>query len=197
MKKQACKIVAVEHLTLDGVYQGPATADEDTRNGFTAGGWSVAGSTPQLQELIGKYMAGGWSLLAGRTTYEKLYEGWEIRQPESAMAKALRQVQKFVLSHTDPELPWENTTLLSGEAAVAELKNSHDKTLVIFGSGILTRSLLKAGLVDELLLMIHPVTVGNGFRFFSQEMPLTPFKLAAEITTEKGVIVATYQYPTK
>jgi len=74
-----CKVVAVEHLTLDGVYQAPARRDEDDRGGFEHGGWSAAADDPEMQKAIGGYMSKGWSLLVGKTTYEDLYEGWQVR----------------------------------------------------------------------------------------------------------------------
>jgi len=189
------KIVAVEHLTLDGVYQAPARADEDTRSGFAHGGWSKAGDDPKMQQVIGSRMAGGWSLLVGRTTYEDLYEGWQIRQPSNPMTNALRNVGKFVATRQAAcTLPWENSTRLSGEGAetVAKLKREHDKTLIVFGSGALLRSLLRSALVDELVLMIHPLVLGTGLRLF-EEAPLVKMTLLDQMTTETGVIVATYR----
>lgn len=195
MAKKSCKVVAIEHLTLDGVYQAPGRSDEDIRDGFKHGGWAMAGDDPKIQEVIGKCMGGGWSLLVGRTTYEDLYEGWPIRQPSSPMTQALTSVQKFVTCHDfNYKLPWENSTLLTGDATetVANLKEEHDKTLVIFGSGVLVRSLMQRELVDEFVLMIHPLVLGEGHRFFGDKNLFTKFKLADAITTETGVMVATY-----
>jgi dihydrofolate reductase len=189
------KIVAVEHLTLDGVYQAPARADEDQRGGFKYGGWSVADDDPEMQKVIGQHMASGWSLLVGRTTYEDLYEGWHVRQPSSPMTQALTNAQKFVASRdASYKLAWKNSTLLSGDAAesVAKLKKEHDKTLVIFGSGVLVGSLLRRRLVDDLLLMIHPVILGQGRRFFD-ELPFTKMTLADNMKTASGVMVSTYR----
>ena len=189
------KVVAVEHLTLDGVYQAPARADEDERDGFRHGGWSVAGDDPEMQRIIGRYMATGWSLLVGRTTYEDLYEGWHVRQPSNPITHALSNAQKFVVSRDARyKTAWQNSTLLSGDAAesVAKLKNEHDKTLVVFGSGVLVRSLLGSGLVDELLTMTHPVVLGEGRRFFD-DVPFTRLTLADTTRTASGVIISTYR----
>ena len=196
MANTPCKVVVIEHLTLDGVYQAPARADEDTRNNFKHGGWSMAGADPQMQQIIGKSMAGGWSLLAGRTTYEDLFEGWQVRQPSHPMTQALTDVQKFVASQNpNYKHPWKNSILLEGEAteAVAKLKKEHDKTLIVFGSGLLVHSLMQHGLVDEMILMIHPVVLGEGFRFFDQGTPFTRLKLQDKIITGTGVILANYQ----
>lgn len=190
------KIVAIEHLTLDGVYQAPARGDEDTRHSFKHGGWANAGDDPEMQGRIAKYMKGGWSLLVGRTTYEDLYEGWQVRQPSHPMTSALAGTQKFVVTHDETfKLPWTQSTLLAGDAleTVARLKRAHDKTLVIFGSAVLVRALLQGGLVDEFVLMIHPLVLGEGRRFFDQGTAATKLTLVEQVTTKTGVIVASYQ----
>jgi dihydrofolate reductase len=190
------KVVAIEHVTLDGVYQGPARPDEDRRDGFEFGGWgSKAGADPALQQAIGTHMGDEWSLLVGRITYEDFYGFWP-EQPSNFMTDALNTVQKFVASH-DPsyQLSWQNSTLLQGDAAdaVAELKQEHDKTLVIFGSGNLVQSLMRQNLIDEYVLMIHPLILGTGHRLFPEGSSHTQFKLVDQLTTESGVVVATYQ----
>lgn len=98
------KIIAIEHLSLDGVYQGPARPDEDTRHGFAHGGWASAGNAPEMQQVIGEAMGGPWSLLTGRITYEDLYGFWP-NQPPNPMTDALNKVTKFVVSRSSAHLP--------------------------------------------------------------------------------------------
>lgn len=195
MANNTTRIVAIEHLSLDGVYQAPARPDEDTRNHFKQGGWAMAGNHPSMQEFMGRYMTGGWSLLAGRTTYEDLFEGWAVRQPSSPMTQALANVQKFVVSH-NPHYPlaWTHSTLLAGDPvnAIVRLKKEHGKTLVIFGSGVLVRSLMKQGLIDEFLLMIHPLVLGSGYRFFDEGVTGN-LTLKEATVTGTGVVMAIYQ----
>ncbi|TPJ41594.1 dihydrofolate reductase family protein [Mesorhizobium sp. B2-7-1] len=189
------RVVAIEHLTLDGVFQAPARADEDTRNGFAHGGWGIPGSDAQMQEAIGRAMAGGWSLLAGRTTYEDLREAWAVRQPASPMTRALTGAQKFVASHDAGYEPrWENSTLLAGDAgeAVCALKQGHDKALIMFGSGKLLRALMRHGLVDELVLMVHPLVLGEGSRLFEPGQAPSTLKLSSQLSTAAGVAILTY-----
>jgi len=195
-----CKVIAIEHISLDGVYQAPARTNEDRRDGFKFGGWSNASEAHEAtQGAVSKYMQKGWRLLAGQTTYEDLYEGWHVRQPEHQMTKALTNVEKFVASRDASYQPaWENSTLLKGDAteAVAKLKKEGGTPLIVFGSGVLVRSLMEKGLVDEFLLMIHPVVLGEGRKFFD-EAPFTNFKLIDEVTADTGVIIATYQVISK
>lgn len=193
---KSCKIVAIEHLSLDGVYQAPARADEDTRDGFLHGGWAIPRSDVKMQQAMGKSMANGWSLLMGRTTYEDLFEAWPTRQPDSPMTRALTSTQKFVVTN-NPGYPaaWQNTTILPGDAAetVARLKQEHDKALIIFGSGILVRTLIRQKLLDEMLLMIHPVVLGEGRKLFTPKILRSELKLTETSTTDAGVIIASYQ----
>ncbi|GAA0420004.1 deaminase reductase [Acrocarpospora corrugata] len=190
------KVIVIEHLTLDGVMQAPGHPDEDPRNGFRHGGWATRAQDPAMQEAVGARMSSAWSLLAGRTTYERFADYWP-RQAPNPFTEALDRVQKYVASTTLAEpLPWRNSTLLKGEAAdaVAGLKEELAENLVVFGSGVLVSSLLAGGLVDELLLLIHPLTLGSGRRLFPDSgSGLTTFDLVDSATTATGVIIATYQ----
>jgi dihydrofolate reductase len=190
------KVIVIEHLTLDGVMQAPGHPDEDPRDGFRHGGWATRAQDPAMQEAMGARMTSAWSLLAGRTTYERFADYWP-RQAPNPFTDALNQVRKYVASTTLAEpLPWQNSTLLKGDAAdaVAGLKKEIAENLVVFGSGVLVRSLMEHGLVDELLLLIHPLTLGPGRRLFPDSgAGLTGFELVDSATTGTGVIIATYR----
>lgn len=190
------RVVAVEHLTLDGVMQGPARPDEDCRDGFAYGGWAAANHDPAMQAAIGAQMGGGWSLLLGRISYEDLYGFWPKQAQPNPFTQALNDAEKFVASRTLAEpLPWQNSALLRGDAAdaVAALKREHAKTLVIFGSATLVRSLMRRGLVDGFVLMIHPLVLGTGRRLFTDEAPFTQLTLVDSATTATGVFIGTYR----
>src|SRR5262245_50602615 len=113
------KVVAIEHVTLDGVMQAPARPDEDPRDGFAHGGWAAAGNDPMMGTVIGGRMGSSWSLLVGRITYEDFARVWPNRPP-NPFTEALNAVEKFVASTTLTEpLPWRHSTLLKGDAADA------------------------------------------------------------------------------
>ena len=190
------KVVVIEHLTLDGVYQGPGRPDEDRRDGFEYGGWAAARNDPAMMEVMGARMGSSWSLLVGRTTYEDFASFWPNQSQPNPFTEVLNNVEKFVASTTLTEpLPWQNSILLKGAAAdaVAKLKKEHDKTLVIFGSGVLVQSLMRGNLIDEYVLQIHPLVLGKGRRLFPEGSPPTNFSLVDSVTTGTGVIIATYR----
>jgi dihydrofolate reductase len=191
------KVIAIEHLTLDGVMQAPGGVDEDPRDGFRHGGWaSDRGQDPAALNVMGERMSSAWSLLAGRTTYEQFAEYWP-KQPPNPFTEALNRAQKYVASTTLTEpLAWQNSTLLRGDVAdaVARLKADLDENLVVFGSGVLVRSLMPHGLIDELVLLIHPLVLGSGRRLFVESGPGLPaLELAESTTTKAGLVIAAYR----
>jgi dihydrofolate reductase len=189
------RVVVIQHLTLDGVMQAPGHAEEDPRDGFEHGGWAQTGNDPVMQDVMGARMGASWSLLLGRTTYERFADFWPRQEP-NPFTHALNRVRKYVASTTLAEpLGWVNSTLLTGDAAaaVAALRAEQEDTLVVFGSGVLVRSLARRDLVDEYVLQVHPLVLGSGRRLFPEAGPLAAFRLAGSVTTATGVIIATYQ----
>jgi len=186
------KVIAFLNLSLDGVMQAPARPDEDSRDGFTHGGWAAPYAA---MSAAGEVMGNAGSLLLGRRTYEDFYNVWPKRK-DSPYSAYMDNVQKYVVSRTLKEpLPWQNSTLLSGNLvnALTELKKSQNKDLVIMGSGELIQSLMPDNVVDEFVLLIHPLVLGQGRRLFADGVHSTPLELIRTKTTDKGVIAATYR----
>jgi dihydrofolate reductase len=190
------RIVAIEHISLDGVIQAPARADEDRRGGFALGGWAASNNDPAMQQFVGARMGDTWSLLVGRVTYEDLASVWPKMPRPNPIAESLDRVEKFVVSNTLSEpLPWKNSTLLKGDgaAAVASLKREHEKTLVVFGSAALLQSLMPRGLIDEYVLQIHPIVLGKGLRLFATDGTFSKLELVGSEKTKTGVLLAVYR----
>jgi dihydrofolate reductase len=188
------KVVVFNHLTLDGVMQAPGRPDEDRRGGFQHGGWAAARMDPVLGEVASQGMTRGGALLLGRRTYEDFAAFWPA-QGDNPFAVALSNSQKYVASRTLEEpLPWSNSTLLEGDAseAVARLREQPGGDLVVLGSGELIQSLMRGDLIDEYLLMIHPVVLGSGRRLFADGGASADLRLAGTRTSTTGVVVATY-----
>jgi dihydrofolate reductase len=194
------RIVVMNHVTLDGVMQGPARADEDTRDGFTRGGWASrpvrAAGDDGLSKAMGERMAAGGGLTGwvfGRRTYAQLLAAWNAQG--GPFKDALNNTPKYVASATATEpLAWPNSTLLRGDAveALRALKGEADGVLGIMGSGVLIGSLMAADLIDEYLLMIHPIVLGAGRRLFPDGAHAS-LRLTGSTTSAAGVIIATYE----
>jgi len=186
------KVVVFTNLTLDGVMQAPGRPDEDRRGGFEHGGWA----TPYAaMAQAGESMSYTGALLLGRRTYEDFYAFWP-NQTNNPYTEILNNTQKYVASTTLEEpLSWSNSTLLSGDAAeaVAKLKQEPGKDLLILGSGELIQSLMRRTLVDEYVLLIHPLVLGSGRRLFPDGGAFAALRLVATSTTNNGVVIATYQ----
>jgi dihydrofolate reductase len=184
------RIIVINHLTLDGVMQAPGRSDEDERGDFTHGGWATPGNDPAMFQAIGERMAKpGGGLLLGRRSYEDMLGTWNARG--GPFKDALNSTAKYVVSSSGAtRLDWPNSKLVHGDIpkAVAELKQAPGGNLVIMGSGQLIRSLLPHGLIDEYLLMIHPLVLGSG-----QDNHVAKLRLVDSNATGTGVILATYQ----
>jgi dihydrofolate reductase len=187
------RIVVMNQVTLDGVMQGPGLPDEDTRDGFGFGGWAVARGDDAMVAKMGERMGEDRAFLFGRRTYEDLLASWNAQG--GPFKEALNNARKYVASSLPTtKLEWPNSTLLSGDvpAAVADLKQSSGTTLVIMGSGVLIASLMAAELIDEYLLMIHPLVLGTGRHLFPGGTHAS-LRLVDSITTGTGVLIATYE----
>jgi dihydrofolate reductase len=190
------KIVVMNNVTLDGVVQAPGRADEDTRGGFSYGGWAsqnIDAPDPEIGAAMGVRMSQSDGLLFGRRTYEDLLTTWNAR---GGMFKdALNAAQKYVVSRSLSEpLPWPNSTLIAGDVveAVTELRSRPGRELHVMGSGELIETLMAHQLVDELLLMIFPVVLGTGRRLFSGDT-YAELDLVDSTATQSGVLIATYR----
>ncbi len=192
------RIVVMNHVTLDGVMQGPGRAEEDTRGGFTLGGWGHRSAAPDdaAGQAMGERMAAGGGLagwLFGRRTYEELLAYWNAQG--GPFKEALNNSPKYVASTTLTEpLRWPSSTLLRGDIvdAVRALKAQSGGVLAIMGSGVLIGSLMAADLIDEYLLMIHPLVLGTGRRLFPGGAHVS-LRLTGSVTSATGVVIGTYE----
>lgn len=192
------RVVVMNHLTLDGVMQGPGRPEEDRRGGFTLGGWGQRSATAgdAAGKAMGDRMAAGGGLagwLFGRRTYEGLLAHWNASG--GPFKEALNNTPKYIASSTLSEpLVWPNSTLLQGDVAnaVRELKARVGGVLAIMGSGELIGSLIAADLIDEYLLMIHPIVLGSGRRLFPNQVKVS-LQLIECTSTASGIVISTYE----
>lgn len=172
------KITVTNHLSLDGVMENPEV-------------WAHGREDDVMGAKLGEGMARHGALLLGRRTYEQFYAYWP-HQKDNPITDLLNRRQKYVASRSLEEpLPWENSTLVRGDEITA-LKERSGVDLSVLGSGDLLQTLMREDLVDEYLLMIHPLVLGSGQRMFTDGGPPLNLKLAESITTTTGVVIATY-----
>src|SRR5215204_559423 len=187
------QVIVTNNLTLDGVMQAPGGVEEDARDGFKHGGWAVPYNDHVKGRIMGEGMARRSALLFGRRTYEHFFKVWPGRT-DNPFSEVLDNTQKYVASRTLKEpLPWKNSTLLHGDAAdaVAALKSEPGDDLTILGSGELVRSLMRRNLIDQFILLIHPLVLGSGRRMFAGDGTSAKFRLASSTPTTTGGIIAT------
>src|SRR6476469_2289867 len=118
------RVVVINHVTLDGVMQAPGRADEDTRGGFTHGGWSQPYGDAAMGAAMGARLTQSGGLLLGRRTYEDVLGYWNTHS-DNPFTDPLNNAAKYIASTTLAEpLPWPNSTLLKGDIidAVRDLK---------------------------------------------------------------------------
>jgi len=167
-------------LTLDGVYQGPGGAEEDTSGGFTLGGWQAAFADAESGSAIMAGIKQMDALLLGRRTYEIFARYWPQRGNSNPIAEKFNAMDKYVVSRTLDGADWEGTAVLPTAEDAAGLKDEYQDVHVV-GSGALAGSLLAAGILDRLSLFLYPVTLGSGKRIFADGAGVpAAFTLAAD-----------------
>lgn len=181
-------------VTLDGVIQGPGSPEEDPSGSFEYGGWVAPYDDDSSDELMKRLMKPS-DLLLGRKTFEI----WENFWPQHASEwPGINEVNKYVLSNTRYDSPWSNTFFIKDLDAIKKLKADLSKGtetdhIQVWGSGELIQLLLQHDLVDELWLMIHPLTLGKGKKLFTNGPIPAAFELVESKITTSGVIMANYK----
>jgi len=190
------KLVVSTFVSLDGVYQGPGSPDEDRSDGFERGGWFV----PYMEQGF-LSQARGWleqagGLLLGRRTYESFSRDWpEMNKPDDAIGLMMNRLPKYVASATLGKAEWGPVTVLRSDIlnGVEALKGRDGGELQVHGSGSLGRSLLAAGLVDELRLIVAPVIVGAGHKLFGDSGEATAMRAVRNDTTPGGLNIQVFE----
>jgi dihydrofolate reductase len=186
------KIIVQEFITLDGVMQAPGGPDEDTSSGFKYGGWTA----PYYQEadaeadrFMQKVMA-STDLLLGRKTFDIFAAYWP---KHTDMWPGIMEVTKYCVSTTLSKSDWNNSAFLKNVDDIKKVKNSGDSDMKVIGSGNLAQTLFKNDLVDEMLLMTFPITLGTGKRLFAGGTIPAAFEMTDSLVTKNGVIYASYK----
>ena len=187
------KLTGAVFLSLDGIMQAPGGTEEDPSGGFRFGGWTV----PFWDEDMGpfeKILGSEYDLLLAKRTYDIFSAYWPYNQ-DNPIGARFQRINKYVLTHSDEPLSWENSHKLSGDTAVAVegLKRSEGRDLLIQGSSTLYAPLISAGLIDRLVLMTFPVVLGEGKSIFDRSLKPSGLKLVDSFVSGTGVVTAIYE----
>jgi len=187
------RIIGGAFISLDGVVQAPGGPDEDPTGGFAHGGWME----PIFEEAVGLQVdtlfAGDFDLLLGRRTYEIFAAHWPYAPEDNPIAGKFAKARKYVLTGSDVPLDWKGSHRLADLDALATLKAGDGPDLVIQGSSTIYPQLLSRGLIDRLVLMTAPVTLGAGKRLFGEDVPAGAFRLVEHRLGPGGMSMTTLE----
>jgi dihydrofolate reductase len=187
------RLTILEYISLDGVVQAPGGPDEDRDGGFAHGGWSAPFDDPVLDDTISAVHGAPFDLVLGRRTYDI----WSAHWPNAAgpLAEGMNAATKFVTTHRPGSLAWGPAQGLGPDikASVRQLKAGPGPDLLLWGSSAVTPTLLEHSLADEIVLIVIPVLLGSGKRFFAEGTAPRSLNLIRTRTGSTGVTVNTYQ----
>jgi dihydrofolate reductase len=185
------KLRIFEHISLDGVIEVGGSGDD---GGFPYGEWTAPYRTPAGRDAILAAYGERFDLLLGRRTYD-LWSGFWPNAPSSPMSDALNAATKYVATHRPEHLAWGPFESIGPDIVedVRRIKSQDGPDLILSGSSTLTSPLLEHGLADEVFLIVYPVVLGVGKRFFAEGTPPRSFELAGTNALPSGVILSSYR----
>ena len=178
--------------SLDGVMQAPGGPDEDRSGGFEKGGWLAGLYDQGFGEALDRLFSTPFDLLLGRRTYDIFAAYWPYNQ-DHPIGATFQRINKYVLTHKSQPLEWDSSHRLESVDALARLKQDDGADLIIQGSSTLYPQLLEAGLIDRLMLMTFPLTLGGGKRLFGDGTPPRALRMVEHVVTPIGTVIATYE----
>jgi len=187
------KIRIIEQISLDGVIQAPGGRDED--GDYAHGGWAMPYFNTAIGEAIAAAQGRSFDLLLGRRTYD-IFAGYWPKAGNSPIANGLNAATKYVATHRPESLGWGPAKDLGADIieSVRGIKSKDGPDLIVWGSSTLTSVLLGQGLVDEVVLIVYPVLLGRGKRFFSDSADPRELAFVSTKATPTGVLINSYRH---
>jgi dihydrofolate reductase len=183
------KLIVSEFMTLDGVMQAPGGKDEDRDGGFEHGGWTIPYWHDDIGQSFGALMAESDAFLLGRRTYVTHAEAFEPLPAGDFFGDMMNAPKKYVVSRTLEKPIWRNTTIIRDNVieSVRALKSEPGKNILTDGSSQLVHALIANDLVDELHLLLYPITLGGGKKVLPDGVP-AKFSLKSAKPYPTGVV---------
>jgi dihydrofolate reductase len=190
-KKLTRKIIVTEFMTLDGVIEAPG--GNETPHPHRGWSFKYGYGSPETRKYKIDELSSVDTLLLGKTTYELFAAHWP-GQTGGGFADRINRLPKYVVSRSLQNVEWNNSHILRDVAKdVAALKKSEGGDILVYGSATLVKDLLYHDLIDELRLMVHPVSIGGGLRLFDDKLELKKFGLKHSRAVGNGVLILEYQ----
>ena len=188
------KLTIIEHISLDGVIQAPGGRAEDQDGAFQHGGWSARYSDPVIEEILLAAHNTPFDLLLGRRTYD-IWSGYWPKAKSSLFADRFNNATKYVATHRPESLAWGPAEGLGTDVVegIRRIKAKAGRDLILWGSSTLTPVQLGNGLADEVVLLVYPVLLGTGKRFFSDVSAPQELKRVSTKSGSSGVMISIYK----
>ena len=183
------KLKIIEHISLDGVIQH--SADD---NNFPYSDWTAPYRSPAGLDAVLAAQGKHFDLLLGRRTYD-IWSGYWPKAPSSPMADGLNAATKYVATHRPESLAWGPFEGIGPDIVegIRRIKSQDGRDLILWGSSTLTSTLLEHGVADEVLMIVYPVLLGTGKRFFAEGTPARKFEFVNTNAFPSGIILSTYR----
>jgi dihydrofolate reductase len=177
----------MEHISLDGIIQ-----HSDDNDGFPYADWSAPYRTPEGRDALLAAYGTDYDLLLGRSTYDMWSGFWP--KASGPMADGINAAKKYVVTHRPDSLAWGPSEAVADlDQEIRRIKSQDGPDIILWGSSTLTSALLEHGLADEVLLLVYPILLGTGKRFFAQGTAARSFELVSTKTTPSGIVLTTYK----
>ena len=188
------KIRIIEQISLDGVIQAPGGRDEGGDD-YAHGGWAMPYRGTAMGEAVAEAQGRSFDLLIGRRTYD-VFAGYWPKAGNGPIANSLNAATKYVATHRPESLGWGPVGGLGADVieGVRAVKSKGGPDLIVWGSSTLTRVLLEQGLVDEVMLLVYPVLLGRGKRFFEDSADPRQLALVSTKVVSSDVVMNTYRH---
>ncbi len=183
------KLIVTEFITLDGVIEAPGGNETPHPHA----GWQFTYDSPEVGRYKIEELSRVDALLLGRNTYEGFAAYWP-GQSSNEFADPINKMPKYVVSKSLQKVEWHNSHILRDVASeVAELKESEGGDILVYGSATLVKALLHHNLIDELRLIIYPLSIGGGLKLFDDSREIKKFELKQSRAVDKGILILEYE----
>jgi dihydrofolate reductase len=184
------RLKIIEHISLDGIIQVRGSGEDAD---YPYGDWTAPYRSPAGREAVLAAQGERFDLVLGRRTYD-IWSGFWPKAPSSPMSDALNTATKYIATHRPESLAWGPFERLGPDLVedIGRIKSHKGPDLILWGSSTLTSTLVEHGLADEVLLLVYPVLLGTGKRFFAEGTPARAFELASTKALSSGIVMNAY-----